>query len=276
MLQTLYKKNLCFYEIFFNYSIIPSATIGMDESTIINAEEALEIPPILPLDISTPLITDTNAGKKHVNFQGVPNNRKTIFKKIAQQSFEDVVFIPERSRSNKKALKSLHKELDNHQQMLNSCDSDSSKSSSSLSRQSENSATVIKTNHSSLLTVSVDNEVIFQSDRNMESIQRDVESKEKLLSDILNFDLSEYKLKSQPKIDEKLNQIDREENIVDDSKQLTQVNSLQDLDQSILSKRLDEPWNDKLNNSVENIVMENSENAFNGNNLKDSKIILKN
>jgi len=48
------------------------------------------------------------------------------------------------------------------------------------------------TTHSSIMQLSFDDDFISKSDRDLETIQRDVENKEKLLADVLDFDLSKY------------------------------------------------------------------------------------
>ena len=165
-------------------------TIGTDTTSIVNAEEALEIPPIVPLVLETALVTENDStlgvgveafGKKALEDDEKRNDRRRIFQRIAEQEFEDVVFTPK--RRNKKYLNKV----------LNGNENGTSENESShnFSKfQLDNGIT--KTTHSSLLTLSIDNDMMLKLDRNLDSIQKDVEDKEKLLADVLNFDLSEY------------------------------------------------------------------------------------
>ncbi|XP_051156638.1 WD repeat-containing protein CG11141 [Leptopilina boulardi] len=162
--------------------VLPSVTIGTDTTSIINAEEALEIPPIVPLELETPLVTDNDSTlrigietcQKIISFEENEkrNDRRRIFEKIAEQEFEDVVFTPE--RRNKKSVNKINGFRENN--------------SSNNKLKFNNGVTT----QSSLLTLSIDNDMLLKSDRNLDSIQKDVENKEKLLADVLNFDLSEY------------------------------------------------------------------------------------
>lgn len=160
-------------------------TIGTDTTSIVNAEEALEIPPIVPLELETPLVTDNDSTLRVGLIESCKlttleenekrNDRRRIFEKIAEQEFEDVVFTPER-RNRKSSNKTVNGFADN--------DSTNFHPKFKLNNG--------VTTHSSLLTLSIDNDMLLKSDRNLDSIQKDVENKEKLLADVLNFDLSEY------------------------------------------------------------------------------------
>ena len=172
------------------FSVSPSVAIGTDTTSVVKAEEALEIPPIIPLDLKTPLVTETDStlgvgveafGKKSVD-EEKRNDRRLIFQKIAEQEFEDVVFMPER-----KSKKSMNKSLNGNENGF----SDTDESSHDFNKCNLDNE-ITKTTHSSLLTLSIDNDMIFKQDRNLDLIQKDVEDKEKLLADVLNFDLSEY------------------------------------------------------------------------------------
>lgn len=165
---------------------MPSVTIGTDTTSIVNAEEALEIPPIVPLELKTPLVTDNDLTlrigtecfrKASVEENEKRNDRRRIFEKIAEQEFEDVVFTPE--RRNKRSVSKIFNGIENGLE----------NDSSHLNKFKLNNGV---TTHSSLLTLSIDNDMLLKSDRNLDSIQKDVEDKEKLLADVLNFDLSEY------------------------------------------------------------------------------------
>lgn len=165
-------------------SALPSRG-GLDPNPVMNAEEATEMPPIVPLNIDTPLVTEitveTEQQTERINIINDKDeerrNRRQIFQKIGEQEFEDVVFTPE--RKNKKINKNIYDGSHNNDNMF--------------LKPMHN----IHETHSSLLTLSIDDDSILKCERNLESIQKDVENKEKLLADVLNFDLSEYMTSSQ-------------------------------------------------------------------------------
>lgn len=182
-----------------NCSIVPTVTVGTDDNVIINAEEAMEVPPIVPIDLNTTLITDINKipeynSNRIRNAKDVKSNdRREIFKRIGQQEFEDVVFTPER-----KQKKSRNK-IANGSESVTMPDGNTDHLSKSLSTDHMKSlstdhmnANKTMTTHSSLMQLSFDDDFILKSDRDLETIQRDVENKEKLLADVLDFDLSKY------------------------------------------------------------------------------------
>jgi len=171
---------------------VPTVTVGTDANAIINAEEAVEVPPIVPIDLNTPLITNINKipeyndNNRIRNAEDVKSNdRREIFQRIGQQEFEDVVFTPER-----KQKKSRNKVL-NESESVTMSDGNTDHLSSSLSTDHVNTNKTMTT-HSSLMQMSFDDDFILKSDRDLETIQRDVENKEKLLADVLDFDLSKY------------------------------------------------------------------------------------
>ncbi|KAL0118876.1 hypothetical protein PUN28_009481 [Cardiocondyla obscurior] len=178
--------------------IVPIVTAGTDADAITNAEEAVEVPPIVPIDLNTPLITDINRipeyndSNRIRNAEDVKNNdRREIFKKIGQQEFEDVVFTPER-----KQKKSRNKTL-NGSESATLPDGNTDHLSGNLSTNHTNASkttttTTTTTTYPSLMQLSFDDDFILKSDRDLETIQRDVENKEKLLADVLDFDLSKY------------------------------------------------------------------------------------
>lgn len=183
-----------------NCSIVPTVTVGTDANVIINAEEAMEVPPIVPIDLNTTLITDINKIPEYNDSNRIrnaedvkSNDRREIFQKIGQQEFEDVVFTPER-----KQKKSRNK-IANGSENVTMPDGNTDHLSSSLSTDHMN-ANKTTTTHSSLMQLSFDDDFILKSDRDLETIQRDVENKEKLLADVLDFDLSKYMTSS--RIDE--------------------------------------------------------------------------
>lgn len=152
----------------------------------------MEVPPIVPIDLNTTLITNVNRipeyndSNRIRNAEDVKNNdRREIFQKIGQQEFEDVVFTPER-----KQKKSRNKILNGSESVIVP-DGNIDHLSSSLSTDHMN-ANKTMTVHSSLMQLSIDDDFILKSDRDLETIQRDVENKEKLLADVLDFDLSKY------------------------------------------------------------------------------------
>ncbi|XP_063980841.1 WD repeat-containing protein CG11141 [Diachasmimorpha longicaudata] len=155
-------------------SALPSRG-GVDPNPIVNGEEATEMPPIVPLTIDTPLVTDidieveqnANSGKRDEG----KVDRRQIFQKIGEQEFEEVVFTPE--RKHKRVGKSRINGNNGEDSFLKYCKD-------------------VQETHSSLLTLTIDDDCILRGERNLESIQKDVENKEKLLADVLNFDLSEY------------------------------------------------------------------------------------
>ncbi|XP_029056587.1 WD repeat-containing protein CG11141 [Osmia bicornis bicornis] len=176
--------------------IVPIVTADTDATSIANAEEALEESPTMPLNSNTSLlsdpgtVTDNNdpAERRNVEQNERYNDRRQIFEKISQQEFEDVVFTPE-----KKLKKSRNKIMNGN----GNCSSLSDVDDLSVFNKDKLNANDPKTTHSSLLTLSIDDDFILKTDRNLESIQRDVEDKEKRLADVLDFDLSKYMTSSQ-------------------------------------------------------------------------------
>ncbi|KAG8040699.1 hypothetical protein G9C98_002695 [Cotesia typhae] len=162
-------------------SVLPSR--GVDPNPVVSGEEATEMPPIVPLSIDTPLVAEvpveTEQGTESKDTVDAHLSRRQIFQKISEQDFEDVVFTPE--RKNKKQNKFINRNCNNTTDSI-------------LPLQPTYS---IHETHSSLLTLSIDDESLIKSERNLENIQKDVETKEKLLADVLNFDWSEYMTSSQ-------------------------------------------------------------------------------
>ncbi|XP_032669655.1 WD repeat-containing protein CG11141 isoform X2 [Odontomachus brunneus] len=176
---------------------IAPVTINADDNTVVSAEEAVEIPPIVPLDLNIPLITHINTILEHKDRRKSvkdekSNDRRELFRKIGQQEFEDVVFTPKR-----KQRKSHNKTVNENGHVISP--STTEYSSSNLSIDNTNANEAMMTTHSSLLSLSIDDNCVLKSDRDLERIQRDVENKEKLLANILDFDsvLSKYMKNSQ-------------------------------------------------------------------------------
>ncbi|XP_043516297.1 WD repeat-containing protein CG11141 isoform X2 [Frieseomelitta varia] len=177
--------------------IVPIVTVGTDVTSVTNAEEAVEVLAISE-NINSSLITDSSQITEHSDVSKQKsseqnekhNDRRQIFEKISQQEFEDVVFTPER-----KIKKSRNRLINGNENSLSLTDANSS--DLSASNKDKINANDAKTTHSSSLTLSVDDDFILKTERNLESIQRDVENKEKLLSDVLDFDLSKYMTNSQ-------------------------------------------------------------------------------
>lgn len=151
----------------------------------------MEIPPIVPINLSTPLITDINkileyndTSERKKAEQAKSNDRREVFQRIGQQEFEDVVFTPE-----KKQKKSRNKILNGNEDIFLSNNIDFLSNNLDTNHVNINTIT---TTHSSIMQLSFDDDIILRSDRDLETIQRDVENKEKLLADILDFDLSKY------------------------------------------------------------------------------------
>lgn len=174
--------------------IVPMVTVGTDITSVTNAEEAIEIPAI-SINLNSSLITDSNriteyndVSKRKSEQNEKHNDRRQIFQKISQQEFEDVVFTPER-----KIKKSRNRLINGN----GNCSSLSDIDCDLSTFKDKVNANDAKTTHSSLLTLNVDDEFILKTERNLESIQRDVENKEKLLADVLDFDLSKYMSSSQ-------------------------------------------------------------------------------
>ncbi|XP_076235676.1 uncharacterized protein LOC143180037 [Calliopsis andreniformis] len=176
--------------------IVPVVTADADAISIGQAEEAVEIPSETPNNLNTSLTAESSttteqsdASTRNVTEQNEKyNDRRQIFQKISQQEFEDVVFTPER-----KIKKSRNRIINGN----DNCSSLSNFNDLTTLNKDRINANDAKTTHSSLLTLSIDNDLILKTDRNLESIQRDVEDKEKLLADVLDFDLSKYMTSSQ-------------------------------------------------------------------------------
>ncbi|KOC59375.1 WD repeat-containing protein [Habropoda laboriosa] len=164
--------------------IAPIVTADSDAASVGSAEEAVEV-------LDTSRITEHNddSTRKTSEQNAKYNDRKQIFQKISQQEFEDVVFTRER-----KIKKSRNKAINGNGNCSSLSDIDCDISAFNKDTINANAA---KTTHASLLTLSIDDDFILKTDRNLESIQRDVEDKEKLLADVLGFDLSKYMTSSQ-------------------------------------------------------------------------------
>ena len=121
------------------------------------------------------------------------NDRREIFQKIGQQEFEDVVFTPKRKQ------KKSRNEINENENIISSF-SITDRLSSSLGTDHINANKT--TTHSSLMQLSFDDDFILKTDRDLETIQLDVENKEKLLVDVLDFDLSKYMISSQMEKDD--------------------------------------------------------------------------
>lgn len=152
----------------------------------------MEVPPIVPIDLNTPLITDINKIPEYNDNNGIRNaedvknsDRREIFQRIGQQEFEDVVFTPERKQKKSRT------KMTNGSESVTMPEGNADHLSNSLSTDHIN-ANKTMTTHSSLMQLSFDDDFILKSDRDLETIQRDVENKEKLLADVLDFDLSKY------------------------------------------------------------------------------------
>ncbi|XP_011139207.1 WD repeat-containing protein CG11141 [Harpegnathos saltator] len=179
---------------------IAPVTIGIDDNAVVNAEEAVEIveiPPIVPLDLNIPLMTHINTilehkdRKKNIKDEK-SNDRRELFRKIGQQEFEDVVFTPKR-----KQRKSHSKMANKNWHIASPSVTDFSSNNPNVNNINVNEA--MTTTHSSLLSLNIDDNCVLKSDRDLERIQRDVENKEKLLANILDFDsiLCKYMKSSQ-------------------------------------------------------------------------------
>ena len=83
--------------------------MGIDAASIVNAEEAVEVPPITPLTVDKQLIIGTDAlVEQTVNYADNKKelmDRKDIFKKIGEQEFEEVVFTPKKKSKKDKEEK---------------------------------------------------------------------------------------------------------------------------------------------------------------------------
>ncbi|XP_011302485.1 WD repeat-containing protein CG11141 [Fopius arisanus] len=150
---------------------------GVDPNPVVNGVEATEMPPIVPLSIDTPLVTDIDIEVEHLEREEGKIDRREIFQKIGEQEFEEVVFTPERKQKRTGRVNRVNG-INGEDSFLKYCRD-------------------VQETHSSLLTLSIDDDCVLRGERNLESIQKDVENKEKLLADVLNFDLSEYMTSSQ-------------------------------------------------------------------------------
>ncbi|OXU23452.1 hypothetical protein TSAR_001636 [Trichomalopsis sarcophagae] len=160
-------------------SILPPVVIGIDTTSIINAEEAIEVPPIIPLDMDTQIISevDSKESNSSTNNRNTTTNRKDIFQKISEQDFEEVLFTPQKKDKKKK------KRMNASHIQTNSQDNQNKSSSVTLDELNQT-------------TQKFDNDLILENGRNLESIQKAVQDKEKLLSNYLSLDLSQYMDKS--------------------------------------------------------------------------------
>lgn len=151
-----------------------------------NAEEALEIPPVIPLELDTNLTTSIDLIKKNLD------ERKKIFQKIAEQDFEDIVFVPQKNdrKTSKKVANAssslpLHNKNTHQESSLNS-----------IVNNCTNGDIISQSNHSLDNDLNIPEDLLSQSQQNMETIQKAVQDKEQRLSTYLNLDLSEYMDKS--------------------------------------------------------------------------------
>lgn len=161
-------------------SITLNDNTSMEANSIIDAEEAVEIPSVFSIDFNTDSQLDLNkqtkAEEEEENKRKEENKqnlRRQIFEKISEQDFEDVVFTPE--KKNKK----LRSRSQNRNKSKASTFDGISKAS--FHSRIEGIQTFMST--------SIDDKLMIPSPRDLESIQRDVEDKEKLLAHMLDFDL---------------------------------------------------------------------------------------
>ncbi|XP_066594452.1 WD repeat-containing protein CG11141 [Prorops nasuta] len=243
-------------------SLSSSAIIGgTDTAPIVNAEEAVEIPPIVPINLDTPLLTNIDAipefnavNKNNAETEKV--DRRKIFQKISQEKFEDIVFTPE-----KRFKKHRKKVLQNSKNTISLPENEGLPSNS-------------KTTHPSLLTLSIEDDFILKSDRNLENIEKDIENKEKLLADVLDFDLSKYMTRSIQniqnqdelnKVEEKLPELKQNGNTDSDTEDedvsyRTELEKLENLEESrkkLLQNKLINNTNNTL--KLSNSTVETSE-----------------
>ncbi|XP_058809358.1 uncharacterized protein LOC131674605 isoform X3 [Phymastichus coffea] len=172
-------------------SILPSVIIGTDNTSIINAEEALEIPPIFPLQLDTNLTTSIDFIKKRENNtidEKKLDERKKIFQKIAEQEFEDIVFVPQKNgrKSRKKVSKPNYLPLNENTR----------KSPSNSTMNYCVNGDMYESNRSLDYCHNNPDDLLSQSQQDMETIQKAVQDKEQRLSTYLRLDLSEYMDKS--------------------------------------------------------------------------------
>ncbi|XP_015178966.1 PREDICTED: uncharacterized protein LOC107067716 isoform X2 [Polistes dominula] len=154
-------------------SITLNDNTSMEANSITDAEEAVEIPSVFSVDFSTDSQMDLNKQNKKEEEENKQNLRRQIFEKISEQDFEDVVFTPE--KKNKK----LRSKSQNRNKSEVSTSDEISKAS--FPSRIEGIQTFMST--------SIDDKLMVPSPRDLESIQRDVEDKEKLLAHMLDFDL---------------------------------------------------------------------------------------
>ncbi|XP_014217310.1 WD repeat-containing protein CG11141 [Copidosoma floridanum] len=170
-------------------SILPPIVIGLDTTSIINAEEAVEVcvevPPVVSIDLDTPLVTDMEVLKKSndsVNFKSSAIDRKDIFEKISQQDFEEVVYTPKRKEKLSSHKKEKTQSLQSAKLITNSVVPVNSK-------HSDEDCVSIRINELSQVSDRTES-FILENGKNYENIEKAVENKEKLLYNYL--DLSKY------------------------------------------------------------------------------------
>lgn len=161
---------------------MPPVVIGIDTTSIINAEEAIEVPPIIPLDIDTQIMSEIDSKEVYscTNNRNTTTNRKDVFQKISEQDFEEVLFTPRKKDKKKKtSVNTSHIQTD------------------SQHNQNKNSSVTLDHLNLNRTAQKFDNAFISENGRNLESIQKAVLDKEKLLSNYLSLDLSQYMDKSE-------------------------------------------------------------------------------
>ncbi|XP_043492536.1 WD repeat-containing protein CG11141 [Polistes fuscatus] len=152
-------------------SITLNDTTSMEANSITDAEEAVEIPSVFSVDCNTDSQLDLSKQTKEEEEENKQHLRRQIFEKISEQDFEDVVFTPEKK----------NKKLRSRSQNRNKSKAFDDISKASFHSRIEGIQTFMST--------SIDDKLMIPSPRDLESIQRDVENKEKLLAHMLDFDL---------------------------------------------------------------------------------------
>lgn len=145
---------------------------------------------MIPINPNVPLITNISKVPEHNDTyarknieETKSNDRREIFQRIGQQEFEDVVFTPER-----KQKKYQNRIMDGNEDTLSSKTNHLSSDFDVIHANIDKTTTT----HSSIMQLSFDDNFLLKSDRDLKTLQRDVENKEKLLADVLDFDLSKY------------------------------------------------------------------------------------
>ncbi|XP_011497895.1 PREDICTED: WD repeat-containing protein CG11141 [Ceratosolen solmsi marchali] len=174
-------------------TISPSVTIGVDTTSIINAHEAIEMSSTISTKSHHPLSTEVNLINNQFNIEDTKflMDCKDIFQKIGEQDFEEIVFTPQRKSDG------LKKEIANTEASQIKTMTTESRDIPINSHKHNINNGLTESGNSIQQMQNIDTDYVLKSDNNLESIEKSIQDREKLLFNYLNLDLSIYITKNQ-------------------------------------------------------------------------------